>query len=107
GKGFIHMATDPIYQFAGICIDSTRNVATVDGRELDLTSAEFRLLEHLLRHPGQAFSRPQLMQAIGEEIILERTIDVLIKTLRDKLGAEKNVIETVPGIGFRLGDAKA
>ena len=55
--------------------------ATVNGTELDLTPTEFRLLECLLRQPGRAFTRHQLMDAaIGEgRIVLERTIDVHIK----------------------------
>jgi two-component system phosphate regulon response regulator PhoB len=72
--------------------------------ELDLTPTEFRLLECLLRQPGRAFSRPQLMDvAIGEgAVVLERTIDVHIKTLRRKLGEENDYIETVRGVGYRF-----
>ena len=63
----------------------------------------FRLLECLLRQPGRAFTRHQLMDAaIGEgAIVLERTIDVHIKTLRKKLGAS-DLIETVRGVGYRF-----
>jgi len=55
-------------------------------------ATEFRLLECMLRQPGRAFSRPQLMDvAIGEgAIVLERTIDVHIKTLRKKLGSKQD-----------------
>jgi two-component system phosphate regulon response regulator PhoB len=68
-----------------------------------LTPTEFRLLECLLRQPGRAFSRHQLMDAsIGEgAVVLERTIDVHIKTLRRKLGAG-DLIETVRGVGYRF-----
>lgn len=84
-------------------IDKTRHRAFVDNRELDLTPTEFRLLETMLRHPGRAFSRQQLMDAsIGEgAVVLERTIDVHIKTLRRKMGDEEHV-ETVRGVGYRL-----
>ena len=80
-----------------------RHRAFVDDRELDLTPTEFRLLECLLRQPGRAFTRHQLMDAaIGEgAIVLERTIDVHIKTLRRKLG-EGDLIETVRGVGYRF-----
>ena len=72
-------------------------------RSQELTPTEFRLLECLLRQPGRAFSRHQLMDAaIGEgAIVLERTIDVHIKTLRKKLGSA-DLIETVRGIGYRF-----
>jgi two-component system phosphate regulon response regulator PhoB len=90
-------------------IDRVRHKATVRGQELDLTPTEFRLLECLLRQPGRAFTRPQLMDlAIGEgAVVLERTIDVHIKTLRKKLGAEQEFIETVRGIGYRFRETKA
>ncbi|HEY1859070.1 MAG TPA: response regulator [Gemmataceae bacterium] len=84
-------------------IDRLRHRAYMDDQELDLTPTEFRLLECLLRQPGRAFSRHQLMDAaIGEgAIVLERTIDVHIKTLRRKLG-QMDLIETVRGVGYRF-----
>jgi len=87
----------------GVRIDRVRHRATYQNRELDLTPTEFRLLECLLRQPGRAFTRHQLMDAaIGEgAIVLERTIDVHIKTLRRKLGV-LDLIETVRGVGYRF-----
>ena len=71
-----------------------------------LTPTEFRLLECLLRQPGRAFTRAQLMDAaIGDgAIVLERTIDVHVKTLRKKLG-DADLIETVRGVGYRFREA--
>jgi two-component system phosphate regulon response regulator PhoB len=71
-----------------------------------LTPTEFRLLECLVRQPGRAFTRHQLMDAaIGDgAIVLERTIDVHIKTLRRKLGA-MDLIETVRGVGYRFRES--
>jgi two-component system phosphate regulon response regulator PhoB len=88
----------------GVQIDRLRHRVSVDGRELDLTPTEFRMLECLLRQPGRAFTRHQLMDVgIGERaIVLERTIDVHIKTLRKKLGAAGEFIETVRGVGYRF-----
>jgi two-component system, OmpR family, phosphate regulon response regulator PhoB len=101
-------AGDVIEQL-GVRIDRVRHRASVDGKELDLTPTEFRLLECLLRQPGRAFSRPQLMDvAIGEgAIVLERTIDVHIKTLRKKLGDKQDYIETVRGVGYRFREGVA
>jgi len=92
-----------VVEHANVRIDRVRHRAFVEGRELDLTPTEFKLLECLLRQPGRAFTRHQLMDAaIGEgAIVLERTIDVHIKTLRRKLG-DAGVIETVRGVGYRL-----
>jgi two-component system phosphate regulon response regulator PhoB len=87
----------------GVRIDRVRHRATYQDREVDLTPTEFRLLECLLRQPGRAFTRHQLMDAaIGEgAIVLERTIDVHIKTLRRKIGV-LDLIETVRGVGYRF-----
>lgn len=95
--------TDSV-EHLGVRIDRIRHQATVGGQLLDLTPTEFRLLECLIRQPGRAFSRPQLMDAaIGEgAIVLERTIDVHIKTLRRKLGNSGAMIETVRGVGYRF-----
>jgi two-component system phosphate regulon response regulator PhoB len=92
-----------VIEHLGVRIDRVRHRATVGGHALDLTPTEFRLLECLLRQPGRAFSRHQLMDAaIGEgSIVLERTIDVHIKTLRKKLG-DPELIETVRGVGYRF-----
>jgi two-component system phosphate regulon response regulator PhoB len=103
-------ANDPstVVEHLGVRIDRLRHRAFVNDKELNLTPTEFRLLECLLRQPGRAFSRHQLMDAaIGEgQIVLERTIDVHIKTLRKKIG-DSDLIETVRGVGYRFREAAA
>lgn len=109
----LHRRADPgsepgdVVEHLGVRIDRVRHRASVNGSDLDLTPTEFRLLECLLRQPGRAFTRPQLMDmAIGERaVVLERTIDVHIKTLRKKLG-EFDFIETVRGVGYRFCEEK-
>jgi len=96
-----------VIEHLGVRIDRLRHRATLHGKPLVLTPTEFRLLETLVRQPGRAFSRHQLMDAaIGEgSIVLERTIDVHIKTLRRKLaeaGGSADLIETVRGVGYRF-----
>jgi len=92
----------------GVKVDRMRHLVTVSDRRLDLTPTEFRLIECLIRQPGRAFTRHQLMDAaIGDgSIVLERTIDVHVKTLRKKLGETKggspDLIETVRGVGYRF-----
>jgi two-component system phosphate regulon response regulator PhoB len=97
-------AETTVVEHLGIQIDRTRHRASVGGQELDLTPTEFRLLECLVRQPGRAFTRHQLMDAaIGDgAIVLERTIDVHIKTLRKKLNEAGEYIETVRGVGYRF-----
>jgi two-component system phosphate regulon response regulator PhoB len=96
-----------VIEYLGVKIDRVRHRAYADGNELDLTPTEFRLLECLLRQPGRAFSRAQLMDAaIGEgAVVLERTIDVHIKTLRRKLGTA-DLIETVRAVGYRFRESR-
>jgi two-component system phosphate regulon response regulator PhoB len=96
-----------VIEHLSVRIDRVRHRAFVEGRELELTPTEFRLLECLLRQPGRAFTRHQLMDAaIGEgAIVLERTIDVHIKTLRRKLGVA-DLIETVRGVGYRFRERR-
>jgi two-component system, OmpR family, phosphate regulon response regulator PhoB len=93
-----------LLEHLGVSIDKIKHRACVDGEELDLTPTEFRLLECMLRQPGRAFTRTQLMDSAIEEgaLVLERTIDVHIKSLRRKLGTASDYIETVRGVGYRF-----
>jgi len=93
-----------LLEHLGVSIDKIKHRACVDGEELDLTPTEFRLLECMLRQPGRAFTRTQLMDSAIEEgaLVLERTIDVHIKSLRRKLGPACDYIETVRGVGYRF-----
>jgi len=88
----------------GITIDRVNHMCTVDGEEVGLTPTEFRLLWTLLRQPGRPFSRNELMDTCrGEDAnALERTIDVHIRSLRQKLNAKADSVETVRGIGYRF-----
>jgi two-component system phosphate regulon response regulator PhoB len=97
-----------VVEHQGVRIDRVRHRGSVNGQDLDLTPTEFRLLECLLRQPGRAFTRAQLMDAaIGDgAIVLERTIDVHIKTLRRKLGTAGELIETVRGVGYRFSEGR-
>lgn len=99
-----------VVEHEGVKIDRVRHRVTVGDEAVDLTPTEFKLLLCLLRQPGRAFNRHQLMDAaIGEgSIVLERTIDVHVKTLRQKLtkaGGAPELIETVRGVGYRFREA--
>jgi two-component system phosphate regulon response regulator PhoB len=90
----------------GIMIDRERHRATAADQVLDLTPSEFGLLEALLRQPGRVFSRSELIDAAlgGDSLVLERTIDVHIRSLRKKLADHAPLVETVRGIGYRFRD---
>ncbi|WP_165073706.1 response regulator [Paludisphaera rhizosphaerae] len=92
----------------GVMIDRHSHRAFFRDQELTLTPTEFRLLEVLLRQTGRAFTRYELMDAaIGEDaVVLERTIDVHVKSLRKKLGEAGDLIETVRGVGYRFHEPR-
>ncbi len=97
-----------VHESQGVVIDRHRHRALYNGEELILTPTEFRLLETLLRQAGRAFTRHELMDsAIGEDaVVLERTIDVHVKSLRKKLGEAADLIETVRGVGYRFREPR-
>ncbi len=88
----------------GVELDRKRHVVQAGGVRLELTPSEFGLLETLMRHPGRAFTRADLIDAAlgGDAIVLERTIDVHIRSLRKKLGQHADLVETVRGVGYRF-----
>lgn len=90
----------------GVVIDRRKHSVTLEGKPLDLTPSEFRLLETLMRQSGRAFDRSELIDsALGADtLVLERTIDVHIRSLRKKLGGSADMIQTVRGIGYRFRD---
>ena len=94
----------PTIEAKGIVIDLVRHLVTLNGSILDLTKSEFRLLETLMRDPGRAYERNDLINlALGEDtVVLDRTIDVHIRALRKKLGTSSELIETVRGVGYRF-----
>ncbi|WP_145276587.1 winged helix-turn-helix domain-containing protein [Tautonia plasticadhaerens] len=96
-----------VIEVRGVTVDKHRHRALYLGSELPLTPTEFRLLEVLLRQAGRAFTRHELMDAaIGEDaMVLERTIDVHVKSLRKKLGPGSELVETVRGVGYRFREA--
>jgi two-component system phosphate regulon response regulator PhoB len=90
----------------GVMVDRERHRATVEETPLDLTPSEFGLLEALVRQPGRVFSRSELIDAAlgGDSLVLERTIDVHVRSLRKKLGPHAVLVETVRGVGYRFRD---
>lgn len=98
--------TGDVVDYKGITIDRVRHRVTCDGLVVDLTPSEFRLLETLIRQPGRAFDRSELIDAaLGEDtLVMERTIDVHVRALRKKLGSQAKLVETVRGVGYRFRD---
>ena len=85
-------------------LNPEEHTVTVDGARVALTYKEFELLKLFLSNPGMAFTRDQLFNAVwGMDFVGEtRTVDMHIRTLRQKLGSCGNLIETVRNVGYRL-----
>lgn len=96
-------------KFKGIQIDLSKHVVTIDTRKIDLTFSEFEILKTLAKYPERVYSRSELISIIRGEAgydITERVIDFQIVNLRKKLGDYGSCIETVRGIGYKLGDGQ-
>ncbi len=97
------------YRVGNLYVNPVRHIVSVDGKEVVLTLKEFELLNLLISRQGIVFTRAQLLDEIwgygfdGES----RTVDVHIRTLRQKLGSAGNYIETVRGIGYKIGGEKS
>lgn len=89
-----------------ISLDTKRHIVLVDGERISLTLKEFELLHLFMENQGQVFTRDQLLNRIwGYEFDGEsRTVDVHIRSLRMKLKDAGNQIETVRGVGYKIGD---
>lgn len=88
----------------GISMDIETHEVRVLGADVELTKKEFAILKLFLQNPGKVFNRETLMREVwGEEYYGEsRTVDMHIKTLRQKLGDASACIKTVVGIGYRM-----
>ena len=88
----------------GVSLDADAHTVTAGGQRITLTYKEFELLRLFMAYPGTAFTREQLMERVwGTDYCGEtRTVDMHIRTLRQKLGEYGEMIETVRGVGYRL-----
>ena len=93
----------------GLVIDIGRHQVKVDGEPVTLTATELRLLHFLAMHPGRVFTRDLLLgRAIGEHAFVgDRNIDVHIRSIRKKLGTQRDRIETIRGVGYRFREEES
>jgi len=104
-------AGNEVIRLNGLVLDPERHEVTIDDQAVQLTHVEFRLLQTLLEADGRVLSRDQLLDAVwGEEQseVLDRTIDVHVRRLRDKLGDDPDAprwVATVRGSGYRSAPA--
>ena len=91
-----------ILSFENIIIDSERYIVELDNRFINLTRKEFELLFLLANKPGKVFKREKIMELVwGSDVIVgDRTIDVHIRKLREKIG--ENFLKTIKGVGYQF-----
>ena len=98
-----------VFEFKGLHIDFKSYEVTVDGKRVDLSPTEFRLLKFLSRNPGRVYSREQILDRVwGDEAFVEpRTVDVHIRRLRARIEHDESspdYIVTVRGAGYKFMD---
>ncbi len=96
--------TDNILKVGNLTVNLDEHIVTADGKRILLTFKEFEMLRLFLLHPGIVYTREQLLNEIWETGYYgeTRTVDMHIRTLRQKLGVYGGMIETVRGVGYRL-----
>ena len=99
-----NMPTEEI-TFGSLSLDEASHEVKIDGKLIDLTLKEYELLHLMLKRQGRVFTRDQLLDHIwGTDYDGEnRTVDVHIRTLRQKLGEMEYIIKTVRGVGYKVG----
>lgn len=97
---------DNILKAGPLAINLEKYEVTVEGKKIILTTTEFKILEVLAEGKGRVFTRDQLLKKKrlwgDDKLVYDRTIDVHIKNLREKLGIAGNLIKTVRSIGYKL-----
>ena len=89
-----------------LVIDINRHEVKLEGKKIVLTAMEFKLLHFLASHPGQVFTRENLLNHVSSDdtFIIDRNIDVHIRSIRKKLNKHRELIETIHRVGYRFRD---
>jgi two-component system alkaline phosphatase synthesis response regulator PhoP len=103
GRGSSESTESLNLALGGVILDDQRRSVTVDGVAVELTFKEYELLKLLMSRPGTVFSRQQILEKIwGVDFDMDtRTVDMHVKTLRQKLGAHGSIVQTVRNVGYK------
>ncbi len=95
---------EEVVEAAGIRIDKTAHLVTIDGKQVDLSFKEFELLSYFVENKGIALSREKILNAVWNYDYFgdARTIDTHVKKLRSKMGEKGNLIKTIWGMGYKF-----
>ena len=99
-------ANEQILEFGPILMNLGAHEVSIDGKIVNLTALEFKLLKHLLKRKGRVQTRDQLLGDVWgySSEVTTRTVDTHIKRLREKLGEPGDLIQTIRGVGYRFNN---
>ena len=94
----------PVIKAGELVIDKERHAFSIKGKPVTLTKLEFKMLGFLMANRGKVYSRDQLLSGVwdGEAFVVDRTVDVHVRSIRQKLGKYRDWVETVRGSGYRF-----
>ena len=100
------VANEKILEFGPILMNLDAHEVSIDGKIVNLTALEFKLLKHLLKRKGRVQTRDQLLGDVWgySSEVTTRTVDTHIKRLREKLGEPGDLIQTIRGVGYRFNN---
>ena len=95
-----------LLEYGGIVVDKTAHSVTIDGKPVDLSFKEFELLTYFMENKGIALSREKILNNVWNYDYFgdARTIDTHVKKLRSKLGVKGDLIKTIWGVGYKMGE---
>lgn len=95
-----------LLEYGGIFVDKTAHSVTIDGKPVDLSFKEFELLTYFMENKGIALSREKILNHVWNYDYFgdARTIDTHVKKLRSKLGDKGDLIKTIWGVGYKMGE---
>ena len=96
----------PLLRSGDLVLDKDKHSFSIKGKAVSLTKLEFRILSFLMENPGKVFSRDQLLSGAweGEAFVVDRTVDVHVRGIREKLGKHRDCVQTVRGAGYRFAE---
>ncbi len=106
----VNSSSGEVMVFGAFRIDLTGHKATKDGVNINLTPSEFRLFTTLLKNKNQTLTRSALLEQLWDidgDFVDDNTLSVYVKRLREKLGSDKDFIQTVRGVGYMISDKQA
>ena len=108
-RGGLREEDKEVISFDELIIDCNRHEVRLENKKVNLTAMEFKLFYFLASHPGRVFTREHILNNVSSEdtYIIDRNIDVHIRSIRKKLDKKRYLIETIHSVGYRFRDEEA